>query len=769
MANKNKRKIRKKSDNKKLTQVINALEQIRKNEIVAENEVFDNDFKKIIERIKDDSFRLAVVGEFSSGKSTFLNALIGKDILKHGAQETTATVTEIYNDCSNKSATAIDVYFMDGRVKKNIPLNDITEVTATASKSYLVANEIERVVIRSNILENDSKVCFVDTPGLNGIADNHREKTIEQIKNAHACIYLMQVRGLGQSDIEFLKYICKYQHNIIFVQNFIDELKVLEGETPEEKIIEQTRIIEEKIAPLCDELKYEIVGVSSRKALISRSNEFNEYNGEKLSQELREKIYAESRFDDVINIIDKLMENNEKDKIKIKDAIMVAIDLLEQLKNVAFFEKEKGEKEWENSVDGINKKNYKNLIDLLQKNKESYLIKINNYVESEIASIKRECNKNLIDGLNNVKKNMEDILNIMDEIEVFETYVNKCLSDKMYDEISEVERKCRNQMNIRFENVICNAALRIRQYTGISSINPDIPDFEVVDNNINIEKFTDEDNEIDKARTQIEIKKKSLENEHKKRGEINVEKRRIDGEIAGNTVRISNNDRMKTMEVNKLGAMPGKETKYRNEVYQEERGGLGKILDFIVGKKEKIRKVPYSDYTKQNRWKKKKSDIESKYKEIESQIEDQNRRLEARKKEIISELEHIERMEERRQNEIKDMEKSLNEKVAYLAEQKEKAKEEYLSEVKHAILSDIDIYLHQNVEDILIDNYGIIVAENKKEILKIVNSLFEVSYKNRLKMLENIINENDETENIKASEQLIEKINKATKELEEYL
>lgn len=104
----------------------------------------------------------------------------------------------------------------------------------------------------------------------------------------HVSIYLMQVRGLGQSDIDFLKYISKYQNNIIFVQNFIDELKKLEGETPEQKIEQQKKIIDEKIISENPEIRYEIVAVSSRKALISKSNDFDVYNGEKLTEELRD-------------------------------------------------------------------------------------------------------------------------------------------------------------------------------------------------------------------------------------------------------------------------------------------------------------------------------------------------------------------------------------------------------------------------------------------------------------------------------------------------
>lgn len=51
-------------------------------------------FKK---RFEDEEFRIAVVGEFSSGKSTFINALIGQDVLQHAKKETTATITRLVN------------------------------------------------------------------------------------------------------------------------------------------------------------------------------------------------------------------------------------------------------------------------------------------------------------------------------------------------------------------------------------------------------------------------------------------------------------------------------------------------------------------------------------------------------------------------------------------------------------------------------------------------------------------------------------------------
>lgn len=94
---------------------------------------------------------------------------------------------------------------------------------------------MKKVVLRTHIFDVDYPVSLIDTPGLNGVADNHREKTLNEIKNAHACIYLLQVRGVNKSDADFIKYLSEYQKNILFVQNFIDELHDLEGETPEQK------------------------------------------------------------------------------------------------------------------------------------------------------------------------------------------------------------------------------------------------------------------------------------------------------------------------------------------------------------------------------------------------------------------------------------------------------------------------------------------------------------------------------------------------------
>ncbi len=58
---------------------------------------FQGQLNGIKQLLDAHEFRIAIVGEFSAGKSTFINALIGYDLLLHARSETTAAITHIHN------------------------------------------------------------------------------------------------------------------------------------------------------------------------------------------------------------------------------------------------------------------------------------------------------------------------------------------------------------------------------------------------------------------------------------------------------------------------------------------------------------------------------------------------------------------------------------------------------------------------------------------------------------------------------------------------
>ena len=765
---KKKKVLKKNKKENDISSVVNVLQEVCDNEYVKNIDLFEHDFQRIIDRLLDDSFRVAVVGEFSSGKSTFLNALLGRDLLKHGAKETTATITEIHNRNSEGNETYLDVYYLNGKVDTHVSAERIIDYTATASTTHAVAQEIEKVVINSRIVDSDAKICFVDTPGLNGVADNHREKTIEEIKNAHACVYLMHVRGLGQSDIDFLKYISKYQHNIIFVQNFIDELKKLEGETPEQKIEQQKKIIDEKIISEDPKIRYEIVAVSSRKALISKSNDFDVYNGEKLTEELRDALYEESRFDDVFTVINDLMDHNEKEKIQQKDTVAVALNLMEQLKELVSFENEKEIASWEASVDGRNSTNYRRLIESLNENKQSYINKLKYYLESEISQIRKDSERDLKSGLIEIEDSVKSIFADIITINEFENYVKDNLSGFLYQSVTSLNENITKHINIKFENMVANAVLRIKQYTGAANNAVTPKNFETVIIKADVKSFAKEENEITKLQRELS-EKKALDEKagidiQKKKAEIS----RIGSEIESQRRLIAQENSNKKAEISRLGAMPEKETKYRKETYYEYRGGFG-ILDIILGPKERTRTVPYSDDTSQQRWKKRKSDIETKYRNKENQINAQSRMLESKKRQCDDEIKHLEKTDAARKQSIRSTQSLLETKIDYLNNQREKVKQEYLYEAKRSMFESIHEYLYEIICEMLYDNNQSVLEENSNRASQVVMSWFEVSFETRIKLLNQKLEQITGTKTYENTTDLLSLITKCNQRLEEFL
>ena len=61
--------------------ILNEINALRAFDYIKNKNTYLHELDAIEKRVKENVFRIAVVGEFSSGKSTFINSLIGKDIL----------------------------------------------------------------------------------------------------------------------------------------------------------------------------------------------------------------------------------------------------------------------------------------------------------------------------------------------------------------------------------------------------------------------------------------------------------------------------------------------------------------------------------------------------------------------------------------------------------------------------------------------------------------------------------------------------------------
>lgn len=193
------------------------------------------------ERLERATFLLAVVGEFSSGKSFLLNALLGKfryeqiagreqivGLLATDINPSTATITELeYAPQSEAYA-----YHEDGRVER-VPLDRLSQFVAVASSvgdagaiHDAVKDEKDapsRVVVKvdSPFLRRGFSVA--DTPGLASINPAHRRATLQFLPNADAVLYLIDTQQpFTEGDASFLGIIRQHLDTIFIVQTKID-------------------------------------------------------------------------------------------------------------------------------------------------------------------------------------------------------------------------------------------------------------------------------------------------------------------------------------------------------------------------------------------------------------------------------------------------------------------------------------------------------------------------------------------------------------------
>jgi GTP-binding protein EngB required for normal cell division len=195
------------------------------------------DLRRTAQRLRIGRFVLAVVGEFSSGKSFLLNALLGKiareerggtaritGLLATDINPSTATITEL-SYAPEETATA---YFASGRTER-IPMEGLARFVAVGGEGKLhddTADEADaptlvRIGVASPFLANGFVVA--DTPGLASINPAHRRATLSYLPGADAVLYLIDTQQpFTDGDASFLGIIRRYIESIFIVQTKID-------------------------------------------------------------------------------------------------------------------------------------------------------------------------------------------------------------------------------------------------------------------------------------------------------------------------------------------------------------------------------------------------------------------------------------------------------------------------------------------------------------------------------------------------------------------
>lgn len=151
----------------------------------------------------NSEFRIVVVAPMSSGKSTLLNSLLGRDLLPAVNQATTAVITEIKDndDLDDFIVSASDKYGniiadREPATKERISeLNYLKDTNDPEGKEALIhLMKIEGPI--PGLSSKQIQTVFVDTPGGNNSQnEEHEEMMDEQINDVNKCMILYVFNG----------------------------------------------------------------------------------------------------------------------------------------------------------------------------------------------------------------------------------------------------------------------------------------------------------------------------------------------------------------------------------------------------------------------------------------------------------------------------------------------------------------------------------------------------------------------------------------------
>lgn len=194
----------------------------------------DTFYENLNNELNSAKVSIAILGEFSSGKSTLANAFLGKKILPALEKPTTASIVEIIGGDELKAFTQKDNIF------EEIDIVDLGE--------YIMgdkAKTIDKVIIETK--ENDfihKGFKIIDTPGISSINNTHDDITFGYLPFIDAALIVLNINfgGSTESLLTFLKekILLKNQlSKIIFVLNHADTKSEIEIQTIKEELKKQ--------------------------------------------------------------------------------------------------------------------------------------------------------------------------------------------------------------------------------------------------------------------------------------------------------------------------------------------------------------------------------------------------------------------------------------------------------------------------------------------------------------------------------------------------
>ena len=211
------------------------------------------EMKDLFDKVVSSDFEMAVVATMSSGKSTLINAMLGRELLPARNEATTATLAKIHDEdgADHFKGKSYDKDRKELASCDPLTLENMNELNDHPETSVI---EIHGDIV--GIESKDLQLVLTDTPGPNNSrTDEHKEHTYSLLKADYKPMILYVLNGTQletNDDNSLLKDVAKAmnsggrqaQERFIFVLNKADEFDPAKGEDVPKKVADVKAYLE---------------------------------------------------------------------------------------------------------------------------------------------------------------------------------------------------------------------------------------------------------------------------------------------------------------------------------------------------------------------------------------------------------------------------------------------------------------------------------------------------------------------------------------------
>ncbi len=160
----------------------------------------EREIRTLLTRLAADRFQLALVGQFSRGKTTLMNALLGRAYLPMGALPVTSVVTTVRYGARSRALVRSRATDLPLEVPLTELVRYVTQTGADRGRIQVTSAEVE---IPAELLRLGFE--FVDTPGVGSAIAANTAATLQYLPQADAIVFVTGFdSAITAAEAEFL-------------------------------------------------------------------------------------------------------------------------------------------------------------------------------------------------------------------------------------------------------------------------------------------------------------------------------------------------------------------------------------------------------------------------------------------------------------------------------------------------------------------------------------------------------------------------------------